>query len=142
MNSKSSKPLVWLIALTVIASIVLAACNPQPAAPTSAPQATQAQPAAQATQAQPTAKPTEPPKAQGVVNRAGVKLPADAAPIEKQVMRYAESELKWLTWDASVYDENTGDIYAWADSCARPDRDYVPQPNACEKWETSKDGLT
>jgi peptide/nickel transport system substrate-binding protein/oligopeptide transport system substrate-binding protein len=143
MESKQSKPLVWLITLTVITTTVLAACSPQPAAPTPAPQATQAQPAAVATEPpKPTAKPTEPPKPQGVVNRAGVTLPADAAPLAKQVMRYAETEARWLTWDASVYDENVGDYFAWADSCIRPDKNYVPQPNICTKWETSKDGLT
>ena len=57
-------------------------------------------------------------------------------------MRYAETEAKWMTWDASVYDENGGDYVAWADSCIRPDKNYVPQPNICTKWETSKDGLT
>jgi oligopeptide transport system substrate-binding protein len=143
MESKQSKPLVWLITMTVIVTTVLVACSPQPAAPTPMPQATQAQPAAMATeQPKPTVKPTEPPKPQGVVNRAGVKLPADAAPLDKQVLRMSTDELKWLTWDASVYDENVGDIFAWADSCARPDKDFVPQPNACVKWETSKDGLT
>jgi ABC-type transport system substrate-binding protein len=71
-----------------------------------------------------------------------VELPADAAPIEEQLMRYAETESTWLTWDASVYDENFGDVLAWADSCVRPDEFYEPQPNACASWETSSDGLT
>jgi oligopeptide transport system substrate-binding protein len=86
--------------------------------------------------------PTPTPQPGAVVNRAGVRLPADAAPIEKQVLRMAADELKWLTWDASVYDENVGDMFAWADSCVRPNKEYVPQPNSCERWETSADGLT
>jgi ABC-type transport system substrate-binding protein len=139
MKSKFS---VLLTACVVIAIAVACAPAPPPTAPPqpTAAKATAVPTAVPATQAP--AAPTAAPKPAGVANRAGVKLPADAAPVEKQVMRYAESELKWLTWDASVYDENVGDIFAWADSCARPDRDYVPQPNACQKWETSKDGLT
>jgi peptide/nickel transport system substrate-binding protein/oligopeptide transport system substrate-binding protein len=133
MNHKFSRALVVLTLLSIVALAV--GCAPQPApAPTPAPQ----QPAATKAPAQPTAAP----KVEGVVNRAGVKLPADAAPLARQVMRYAETEAKWMTWDASVYDENWGDYVAWADSCIRPDKNYVPQPNICTKWETSKDGLT
>ena len=47
-----------------------------------------------------------------------------------------------MTWDASVYAENVGDNFAWADSCVRPNKDFEPQPNVCTKWETSDDGLT
>ena len=144
MKGKFSVLLVLLVTLSMLASTALVACTQAtPVPPTQAPKPTEAKPAAPAaTQppAPPTAKPTEAPKA--VVNRAGVKLPADAAPIEKQVMRYAETELKWQTQDASFYDENVGDMFAWHDTCVRPDKEYVPQPNACEKWETSPDGLT
>ncbi len=141
MKGKFSTLLVMLVTLTMIASTALVACTQQPPpAPTQAPQPTAAKPAAPAaTQPPPTVKPTEAPKA--VVNRAGVKLPADAAPLDKQVMRYAETELKWQTQDASFYDENVGDMFAWNDTCVRPDKEYVPQPNACTSWETSKDGL-
>ena len=54
----------------------------------------------------------------------------------------ATTESTWMTWDASVYDENIGDMIAWADSCVYPDDNYEPQPNACASWETSGDGLT
>ena len=47
-----------------------------------------------------------------------------------------------MTWDASVYSENVGDNFAWADSCARPNKDFEPQPNACTSWSVSDDGLT
>ena len=117
MKGKFSVLLVLLVTLSMLASTALVACTqPTPVPPTAAPKA--------------------------AVNRAGVKLPADAAPIEKQVMRYAETQLKWQTQDASFYDENVGDMFAWHDTCTRPDKEYVPQPNACESWETSKDGLT
>ena len=148
MKGKVSIRMFWLVVLLMLVGAVVIACGPaatpEPAKPTEAKPAEKPTEAPKAA-AQPTqapAKPTEPPKPQGVVNRAGVKLPADAAPLDKQIMRYAESELKWQTWDASVYDENVGDMFAWHDSCTRPDKDYVPQPNACEKWEVAKDGVT
>ncbi|MCB0043438.1 MAG: hypothetical protein KDE23_27315, partial [Caldilinea sp.] len=40
------------------------------------------------------------------------------------------------------YDENDGDVFAWADSCVRPDKNYDPQPNICTSWEVSDDGMT
>ena len=126
MNRKFSALPALLAVLSVIA-ILVTGCTPA-AQTVTAP----SQPTAEA--------PAE--AAAPVVNRAGITLPADAAPLDKQVMHMATEELKWLTWDASVYDENVGDMFAWSDSCVRPDKNFVPQPNACEKWETSEDGLT
>lgn len=123
MKGRFAPLAIWLVIL------VLVGCGPAPAA-------TQV-PAVEAPTAAPQA--AEPER---VVNRAGVELPPDAAPLDQQVMRYAESEATWLTWDASVYDENVGDMYAWPDSCVRPDEFYEPQPNACTSWEVSDDGLT
>ncbi|MDD3824667.1 MAG: peptide ABC transporter substrate-binding protein [Anaerolineae bacterium] len=123
MKGRFAPLAIWLVIL------VLVGCGPAPAA-------TQV-PAVEAPTAAPQA--AEPDR---VVNRAGVELPPDAAPLDQQVMRYAESEATWLTWDASVYDENVGDMYAWPDSCVRPDEFYEPQPNACTSWEVSDDGLT
>lgn len=123
MKGRFAPLAIWLVIL------VLVGCGPAPAA-------TQV-PAVEAPTA--AAEAAEPDR---VVNRAGVELPPDAAPLDQQVMRYAESEATWLTWDASVYDENVGDMYAWPDSCVRPDEFYEPQPNACTSWEVSDDGLT
>jgi ABC-type transport system substrate-binding protein len=120
MKGRFAPLVIWLVIL------VLVGCGPAPVA----------------TQAPAVAEPTTAPAAARVVNRAGVELPPDAAPLDTQVMRYAESEATWLTWDASVYDENVGDMYAWPDSCVRPDEFYEPQPNACTSWEVSDDGLT
>lgn len=114
----------WLIA--AVLAMVLAACG-APAAPS--------QPAAEAPAA-------EPASSEPLVNRLGVTLPADAAPLEEQVIHMPATEATWLTWDASVYDENDGDVFAWADSCVRPDKQFEPQPNACTSWEVSEDGLT
>jgi len=139
MKGKFATLLMLLVVLSMIASTVLVGCGP--ATPEAAPTPVPEKP----TEAAPTQapeKPTEAPVAAKVVNRAGVELPPDAAPIEQQVMRYAETEATWLTWDASVYDENVGDTFAWADSCVRPDEFYEPLPNACASWEVSDDGLT
>ena len=75
-----------------------------------------------------------------VVNRLGVTLPEDALPLEQQVFRYPANEQKYMTWDASVYEENDGDNYGWPDSCVRPDKDFNPQPNVCQSWSVSEDG--
>jgi ABC-type transport system substrate-binding protein len=134
MKGRSLLLFVWLVIFTMVASTILVGCGQTPA-----PAATVE---SQATQAPPAAEPTQAPEAAKVVNRAGVILPSDAAPLDQQVMRYAESESTWLTWDASVYDENVGDVFAWADSCTRPDEFYEPQPNGCTSWEVTDDGLT
>ncbi len=134
MKGRSTLLVIWLVIFTLVTSTILAGC-----APTAAPEPPKE---AAATEAPPAAEPTKAPETAKVVNRAGVELPPDAAPLEEQVMRYAEKESTWLTWDASVYDEMVGDVYAWADSCTRPDEFYEPQPNGCASWEVSDDGLT
>ena len=93
MKGKFTRPLFVLILLSVIATLLLGCAAPAPAPeqpqPTAAKAAEPAKPAAEPTKAPAAA--TAAPKAEGgVVNRAGVKLPADAAPLAKQVMRYAE----------------------------------------------------
>lgn len=108
-----------LVAMSLAALLVLAACG-APAAP--APEA--AAPAASGP----------------VVNRLGITLPEDALPLEQQVFRYPSNEQKYMTWDASVYEENDGDNYGWPDSCVRPDKDFNPQPNVCQSWSVSEDG--
>ncbi|GIK75672.1 MAG: ABC transporter substrate-binding protein [Chloroflexota bacterium] len=115
---------VFLV-VSLMAGLMLAACG-APAAPAS-------QPAAAPEAAAPAAGP--------VVNRLGVTLPDDALPLDQQVFRYPATEATYMTWDASVYDENEGDVYGWADSCVRPNKDFDPQPNICESWSVSEDGL-
>ncbi len=77
-----------------------------------------------------------------MVNSIGVELPADAQPADQQVIIMPAEELSYMTWDATVYDENVGDVFAWADSCVRPNNDFEPQPNLCTDWSVSEDGLT
>jgi len=129
---------VWLMIWTMIAGLCLVGCGPT-AAP---PEATQPPAVAEPTQPPAAAEPTKVPEVAAVVNRAGVTLPADAAPLDQQVMRYGESEVTWLTWDASVYDEMVSDVWSFPDSCTRPDEFYEPQPNGCVSWEVAADGLT
>lgn len=144
-----------LSGVLVLAVLFVSACAPaaQPT-PTPAPKPTEAAPTA--APAQPTPKPTEAaptpvpptptpvpePTAAKVVNRAGVVLPDDAAPIEKQVLHLAAVEQTWNSWDASVYDLQNGAVWGVNDSCTRMDRDLEVIPNACESWEVSGDGLT
>ncbi|HXF62757.1 MAG TPA: peptide ABC transporter substrate-binding protein [Caldilineaceae bacterium] len=125
MKLQSTRPRrrpAWRLA-TLLALLLLAACAPagQPSAPEAAEPAAPAGP---------------------IVNSVGVTLPPDAAPLSEQVIRMPATEATWMTWDASVYDENEGDVFAWADSCVRPDKEFQPQPNACTSWEVSDDGLT
>ncbi len=127
MKSKIAVSMILLVILSMVASTILVGCGT---------------PAEEPTTSEGPAEPAEPAEAEKVVNRAGVELPPDAAPLEEQVLRMATEESTWMTWDASVYDENIGDMIAWADSCVYPDSNYEPQPNTCSSWETSDDGLT
>ncbi len=137
MNRKTVSLVYVLVALSLVLGVALAGSRAgagraiPPAAPTAAP----AEPAA--APAEPTAAP-----AAKVVNRAGVELPADAAPIEEQVLHLAADDGKWIGWDSTVYDSITSSTFGLSDSCVRPDRNFDPQPNACESWEVSEDGLT
>ena len=138
MNRRSASLVYVLLALSLVTGIALAGCAPAPAPAPVAPAAATAVPA------EPTAAPAEPTAAPAakVVNRAGVALPADAAPVEKQVLRLAADDGKWIGWDSTVYDSVTSSTFGLSDSCVRPDRSFNPQPNACESWEVSADGLT
>ena len=130
MKGKSALVLLWLVNLSLIASLVLAGCGatpePEVAAPTQAPAAEQ---------------PTEAPAAK-VVNSAGIELPDDAAPIEEQVLKLAGTEYSWLSWSYTAYDYTGGALYGIHDSCVRPAKQFEPQPSGCESWEVSDDGLT
>ncbi len=126
----SPRLLVVPLAALLVLAFVLGACG-APAADQSAADSSTGDSAADAS-----ADSGEP-----EVNRLGVTMPDDALPMSEQVLRIPENEQTWMTWDASVYDENAGDVFAWADSCLRPDANYEPQPNLCTSWETSEDGL-
>lgn len=136
--------ITWLVALVVIVS-VLAGCTPAAApAPTAAAPAAPAATTAPAVQAPAaTAAPAAAPAAKArVVNRAGVELPEDAAPLDQQVLRLANTEYTWADWGSSVYDVLDVATYTFNDSCIRADKDFNYMPNGCESWETSDDGVT
>lgn len=90
--------------------------------------------------------PANPPAAEttsgAVVNSVGVELPTDAAPIEEQILRLAQTEFSWWDWSYTAYDITGGSLQALHDSCVRPDKEFMPQPSGCESWEVSDDGLT
>ncbi len=138
MKSKFTLLIIWLL----IASIVLAGCaTAQPDVAETQEEAAAVDQPAEAEPAEPAAEAKEEP-AGGVVNQAGVELPADAAPIEEQVLRLAVTEYSWLSWAYTAYDFTAGPTYGIHDSCVRPDKEFNPQPSGCESWEVSDDGLT
>ncbi|MEZ4867407.1 MAG: peptide ABC transporter substrate-binding protein [Caldilineaceae bacterium] len=75
-----------------------------------------------------------------VVNSLGVELPADAAPLDQQVLRYAGFEGKHFDTMRNEYEgfayENT------IETLARMDADGVWHPGAADSWEVSEDGRT
>ncbi len=134
MKGKFTALLMLLVVVTLIVSTALVGCKAtEEATPTTE---------VKATEAKPTEKPTEPPAVEKVVNRAGVELPDDAAPIEEQVLRRGVSEYSWLSWPYTAYDFTFGPTLGIHDSCVRPDKEFQPQPSGCESWEVSDDGLT
>jgi peptide/nickel transport system substrate-binding protein/oligopeptide transport system substrate-binding protein len=126
MKTRFASLLVLLVIVSMIASTVLVGCATKEAKPTEAE----------------VEKATEAPAAAKVVNRAGVELPADAAPIEEQVLNLGATEYSWLSWSFTAYDFTMGPLYGIHDSCVRPDKEFQPQPSGCESWEVSDDGLT
>ena len=76
------------------------------------------------------------------VNSAGIEYPADAAPLDKQVLRLVGVEGEYLSWDASIYNRSPGGIFGIHDSCTRTDKDFNLLPAGCESWDSSSDGLT
>lgn len=131
MKRKSAIFLLFILITTLAAGAALTGCgatDPEPVPP-----------AEQPAEAEAPAPEAEPAK---VVNMMGTELPADAAPIEEQVLHFADTEGSYVTWDAAVYDNVHASYIAFGDSCTRPDKDFVPQPAGCESWEVSENGLT
>ena len=120
MKGKFVSLLTLIVILSIVASTVLVGCATKEAEPTEEVK----------------------PAAEKVVNRAGVELPDDAAPIEEQVLHLGGTEYSWLSWSYTAYDFTGGPTYGIHDSCVRPDKEFMPQPSGCESWEVSNDGLT
>jgi ABC-type transport system substrate-binding protein len=154
-----------VFALILILSMILGACAPATEAPptsapatstplpppptyTPAPQATE-MPAATNTEAamEPTEAmaPTETmePTAemQGEVNAWGVTLPADAAPLDQQYVRYMSVEGTTLDFAVSVYKRPAAtDILTTP--LVRLNKNFEILPAAALSWEVSPDGTT
>ena len=120
MKGKFVSLLTLIVILSIVASTVLVGCATKEAEPTEEVK----------------------PAAEKVVNRAGVELPDDAAPIEEQVLHLGGTEYSWLSWSYTAYDFTGGPTYGIHDSCVRPDKEFMPQPSGCESWSVSDDGLT
>jgi len=82
--------------------------------------------------------------AQGtLVNSAGVTLPADAAPLAKQVLKWFDPVNNIITadWWCSNYRLAAGNLFT-QEPLVRVDKDLKPLPAGAESWSLSKDGLT
>lgn len=81
--------------------------------------------------------------AQGVVNSLGVTLPADAAPLEQQVLKWPNPVNNILTgeWFRSNYRLIPGSLYI-QEPLVRVDKELRPLPAGAESWSLSEDGLT
>jgi oligopeptide transport system substrate-binding protein len=82
--------------------------------------------------------------AQGtLVNSAGVTLPADAAPLEKQVLKWFDPVTNIITfdWPRSNYRLGAGNLFC-QEPLVRVDKDLKPLPAGAESWSVSPDGLT
>ena len=76
-----------------------------------------------------------------VVNSLGIELPADAAPIEKQVWPHATYEGKNFDYNKNIYEWNSMGAEGWQ-ALVLPDSDWNFYPGDADSWETSADGLT
>jgi oligopeptide transport system substrate-binding protein len=150
-----------LIVLVVVTVMLLSACTPAapaptqapaaPAAPAAAPAATTAPaapaaPAATTAPAAPAAAPaatTAPAAPAAVTNAWGVTMPADAAPLDKQVLTLPCQEGKYLDVAASFYDasKSCGGVWMW-ERLVMLDENSKVVPGVADKWEVSADGLS
>jgi ABC-type transport system substrate-binding protein len=122
-----SRSAVWMTLLLLIALLVQA-CAPTPAAP-----------AASETGAEPAAAPGEP-----VKNTLGKEMPADAAPLDQQVLVYPYHGWKTFTtvdFFQAVYERADGISDVLSDSLVRLDKNFQPNPGAATEWSVDESGL-
>lgn len=140
-----------LLSVLIMAAMVLGACTTPPAAtvaPTAAepapaePTAEEAAPAEptaeEAAPAEPTAEPA-PAEPAEVVNSMGTVLPADAAPIEKQVMVGQGEFGPWEHWADGWYGCKTPVLYATVEQLLTIGVDNELIPIQAESWEANED---
>lgn len=91
-------------------------------------------------QAAPTGGEAAAPAGAPLASSLGVQLPADAAPLEQQNLRYASIEGKHFD---TMRNEYEGFAYETTiETLAKMDADGVWHPAAANKWEVSEDGRT
>lgn len=73
-----------------------------------------------------------------LINSIGRMLPADAASLDKQVIRYMSPEPRSL--DSSINDYDTEDTIIPFEPLLRRDPNWHPEPAAAHRYETSDDG--
>ena len=151
MNKLTRRDMLKIMALGG-AGAILAACKPA-VTPTPEPSSTPLPPpptytpmpavtnTPAAPQATATAAPTNTPAAQAVVNAWGVTLPADAAPLEQQFVRYQSIEGTTLDFAVSVYKRPAAtDILTTP--LVRLNKDFEILAAGAQSWEVSQDGKT
>ena len=76
-----------------------------------------------------------------VINSVGIQLPADAAPLEYQVLQTFQESFKYMDQTVTGYEVAYG-AYLIAEPLLRVDRNFSLQPAAATRWQVSEDGLT
>ncbi len=126
---------ILFVMIIVLGLLAGCAATPTPApVPTQAPAATKAPAATQA--------PTKAPAAK-LVNSVGVELPADAAPLDQQVLiQMTETEPKHLDRSASL--SGSGSIYPFliSEPLVKLNEDFTLLPAGAEKWSVAADNVT
>jgi len=116
---------LWLTLLLLVALLVQA-CAP-------------AAPAAESDAAPEAAAPGEP-----VKNVLGKEMPADAAPLDQQVMVFPYSGWRTFTtvdFFQAVYERADSIADILSDSLVRLDKNFQPQPGAATEWSVDDSGL-
>jgi len=76
----------------------------------------------------------------GPTNSAGKVLPADAAPLSQQVVRFMSPEPRTL--DSSINDYDTESTIIPFEPLLRRDENWMPVPGAADSYQSSEDGKT
>jgi oligopeptide transport system substrate-binding protein len=75
-----------------------------------------------------------------LVNSVGKIMPIDAAPLDKQIIRYMSPEPRSL--DSSINDYDTEDTIIPFEPLLRRDPNWHPEPASASSYEASEDGKT
>ena len=118
-----------LLGMVLVLALLLQACGAPAAAPA-------ADAPADSEAAAPAGEP--------IVNSLGVELPADAAPLDQQVLVYPFSGwqgLRTVDFYEAVYDRADAIADVLSDSLVRLDKNFEAQPGAATDWSVDESGL-